>query len=132
LTVATKAELESLVARQTEALKSQLARIAELEGEVARLNGIIEGSCDALQTLQQIYTDRGNPVSVIIKAASEAVNYERPRQPTVILNPMAGFAERLGASRQEYLSRIRVVNGVSLEPGDDGYPEDAAPDDTAD
>jgi hypothetical protein len=98
--MATKAELESLVARQTEALRSQLDRIAELEGEVARLNTVISGGHDALQTLQRLYSDTSQPVSVIMRAAAEAINFERPKAPqTHIGFNVDGFAERLRLQR---------------------------------
>jgi hypothetical protein len=101
LTLTTKAELESLVARQTEALKSQLDRIAELEAEVARLNAVISGGHDALQTLQRLYSDTSQPVSVIMRAAAEAAPYERAKAPQVshIGLFVDDFAARLRAQR---------------------------------
>jgi hypothetical protein len=117
--MASRAELEDIIARQTAALKLQADRIVELDAEVARLNGIIEGSSDALQTLQRIYTDRSNPVSTIMRAAAEAVPYERSRLPTLSVNAdITGLADRLQAAREEYLSRCKVVDGKTIYPED--------------
>jgi hypothetical protein len=98
--MATKVELESLVARQTEALRLQLARIAELESEVTRLNTAIATNHDALATLQELYSNRANPVSVVLKACDAAIPFERSRLPTLSLGmDVSAFAERLRLQR---------------------------------
>ena len=67
-----KSELETIIQRQTAVIKEQLARIAELESEVSRLNTAIATNHDALAVLQRVYSDPASPVSVTLKAASEA------------------------------------------------------------
>jgi hypothetical protein len=99
--MASKRELEDIVQRQTAALKLQMDRIAELEAEFARLNEVISGDCDALQTLQRIYTDPANPVSVIMKAAGEAVAYERAKPPSVAINAGVSLYDVLEKKRLE-------------------------------
>jgi hypothetical protein len=107
--MASKRELEDIVQRQTAALKSQMDRIAELEAEVARLNEVISGECDALQTLQRIYTDPANSVSVIMKAAGEAVAYERAKPPSVAINAGVSLYDVLEKKRLECL-QARVID----------------------
>jgi hypothetical protein len=116
--MASKRELEGIVQRQTAALKAQMDRIAELEAEVARLNAAIAGSHDALVVLQELYSDRRNPVSVIMKAAGEAVAYERAKPPMV--NISAGFS-LYDALEKKRLERLQVKPAVV----------DAKPDPTA-
>jgi hypothetical protein len=112
--MASKGELESLVARQTAALKLQAARIAELEADVARLNAVLANECDALQVLQRAYTDPSNPLSTQMRAAATAIHFERPRPPSVDLH-LHGIAERLGEARQRYLARME---GTVEDPPD--------------
>jgi hypothetical protein len=111
----TKAEYEDLIQRQSACIKSQMDRIGELEAEVARLNAVIQGDCDALQTLQKIYGDPSNPLSAVLKAAGIAVGFERPRPPSVDLH-LIGIAERLGQARKAYLARMKVEQSVGDDP----------------
>ena len=113
--MASKRELEDIVQRQTAALKSQMDRIAELEAELARLNGVISGDCDALQTLQRIYTDPANPVSVIMKAAGEAVAYERAKPPSVAINAGVSLYDVLERKRLERSKRSRRSSTRKIE-----------------
>jgi hypothetical protein len=107
--MASKRELEVIVQRQTAALKLQMDRIAELEAEVARLNGVISGDCDALLTLQRIYTDPTNPLSVIMKAAGEAVGYERAKPPSVAISAEVSLYDALEKKRLERL-QAKVID----------------------
>jgi len=49
------------LAQAADLLRLQSAKIRELRAEVARLNRVIENSCDALTILQRIYSDPRNP-----------------------------------------------------------------------
>src|SRR6516165_7848892 len=86
--MASQAELENLIARQTDCIRSQINRIAELEAEVDRLNTAIAGSHDALVVLQELYSNRRNPPSVIMRAAGEAIGFERAK-PRAVSNTAA-------------------------------------------
>ena len=113
--MASKRELEDIIQRQTAALKSQMNRIAELEAEVARLNGVISGDCDALQTLQKIYSDPANPLSTVMKAAAEAVAYERAKPPSVAINAGISLYDVLEKKRLERLQAAPAV--IDAKPG---------------
>ena len=107
-----KSELETIIQRQTAVIKEQLARIAELESEVSRLNTAIATNHDALAVLQRVYSDPASPVSVTLKAASEAINFERPRAPqTHIGFNVDALAERLRLARLG-----QVVEGTAEDP----------------
>ena len=99
--MAGKRELEAIILRQTTVIRQQLSQIGELQAEITRLNTAIATNHDALQVLQRIYSDPASPVSVTLKAASEAINYERPRQPTASVSfDVSAFAVRLAALRK--------------------------------
>jgi hypothetical protein len=101
-----KVELQNLIAQQTECIQRQLGEIAALESKVAALQAEIDrltggNSPDALTVLQRLYVDKNLPVSVIIKAASEALGYERPRMPVLSIGmDVSDFAARLAAQRR--------------------------------
>jgi hypothetical protein len=88
--MATEAELEDLIQRQSSCIRSQLAEIESLRAEVDRLNGVLRDEGDALAHLRRIYSDTNSPLSAVLKAAGIAVNFERPRPPSVTVN--AGFS----------------------------------------
>jgi hypothetical protein len=71
------------LARATELLRAQTAKIKTLEQEVARLNAVIETSHDALMHLQNVYSDPNAHISDIVRAAAVAINFERSRPPSV-------------------------------------------------
>jgi hypothetical protein len=99
--MASKSELESIIARQTAALKAQMAEIEGLRAENQRLNDCIATNHDALVVLQELYSNRGNPVSVIMKAADAAIPFERSRMPTASIGlDLTSFAARLAAARR--------------------------------
>jgi hypothetical protein len=109
--MAGKRELEAIIARQTQALRSQMAELEALRVENQRLHDCIATNHDALAVLQRVYSDPASPVSVTLKAASEAINFERPRQPTANVNfDVSVLASRLAAARK----------GLQ-DPGDSGY-----------
>jgi len=68
------AAVQTRLGRLLDALASTIAalekEIEALKAEIDRLNGVISGSSDALQTLQEIYTNRVNSVSTIMRAAN--------------------------------------------------------------
>jgi len=98
--MASKAELESIIARQTGALKAQMAEIEGLRAENQRLNDCIATNHDALFVLQELYSNRANPVSVVLKACDAAIPFERSRLPTVSVGmDVSAFAARLHAQR---------------------------------
>jgi hypothetical protein len=107
-------QLKELVARQTAMIQSQMDRIGALEAEITRLNAVIASDCDALETLQKIYSDASMPISTQLKAAGIAVQFERPRPPSIDYH-LHGVAERLGEARQRYLARM--VEGT-VDPPD--------------
>jgi hypothetical protein len=111
--MATKAELEALVARQTECLRQQTAKIQELEGEIVRLNDAIAGNHDALAVLQKLYSDSQNSPAVILKACSEAIGFERSRQPVLSVNAdLVGLAERMRQARLEFYASDAATQRV--------------------
>jgi hypothetical protein len=96
----TEAERD-LIARQTAVIKEQLARITELESEVARLNAIIRDEGDALKHLRRLYTDPSSSVATVLRACDAAIPFERSRLPTVAVGlDLTSFAARLGAQRR--------------------------------
>jgi len=99
--MASQAELENLIARQTDCIRSQINRIAELEAEVDRLNTAIAGSHDALVVLQELYSNRRNPPSVIMRAAGEAIGFERAKPPSVAINAGVSLYDVLERKRLE-------------------------------
>jgi hypothetical protein len=118
--MASKAELEDIIARQTAALKAQMVEIESLRAENKRLNDAIANNHDALAVLQRVYSDPASPVSVTLKAASEAINFERPRPPQTshIGLFVDDFAERL---------RLKRLGLVDVTPDDADGDDDAAP-----
>jgi hypothetical protein len=96
----TKAQYEDLIARQTVALQSQMARIAELEADVARLNAALWNEGNALGVLQKVYSDPNSPLSAQLKAAGIAVGYEMPRPPQTNHLYVDDFVARLAAARR--------------------------------
>jgi hypothetical protein len=65
------------------------------------LNDCIANNHDALATLQELYSNRANPVSVVLKACDAAINYERSRLPVVAVGlDLTSLAARLGAQRR--------------------------------
>jgi hypothetical protein len=114
--MASKAELESIVARQTQALRSQMAEIESLRVENQRLHDCIATNHDALAVLQRVYSDPASSVSVTLKAASEAINYERPRQPTASVSlDVTSFAARLAAARR---GEVEAIEGTAEDEAD--------------
>jgi hypothetical protein len=96
----TEAERD-LIARQTAVIKEQLARITELESEVARLNAIIRDEGDALMHLRRLYTDPSSSVATVLRACDAAIPFERSRLPTVAIGlDLTSFAARLAAARR--------------------------------
>ena len=120
--MATEAEIEDLIQRQSACIRRQMDRIAELEAENAKLTAVVNGSCDALQVLQKVYSDTSAPLSAVLKAAGIAVNFERARPPLLNINWVDGLAARLAAARK---GGVTIVDGRLVDPGDDGY-DDAA------
>jgi hypothetical protein len=123
--MASRAELEAIIQRQTAALQQQIGRIGELEAEIvslraenARLEAVIRDEGDALAHLRRLYTDPSLPTSLTLRAAESAVAYERARPPSVDVH-LVGIADRLGAARAAYLERVKIEQSV------DG-PDDAA------
>jgi hypothetical protein len=82
-------------------VEQQRVKIQELEGEITRLNRILANETDALRHLQAIYSNENLPVSVTMRAASAAVNFERSKPPSLSVSVNAGLAERLGQARKE-------------------------------
>jgi hypothetical protein len=102
---------EQKLARATDLLQQQSAKIRELEAEIDRLHRVIEGSCDGLMHLQRLYSDPRLPASITMKAASAAVGYERAKPPSVTVN--AGFSlydllEKKRLERQQ--ARMAVID----------------------
>ena len=60
--------------------------LAPHRADVARLNGVLETSHDALAHLQKIYSDPNAPISAVLKAAGLAVGFERARPPQLSAN----------------------------------------------
>jgi hypothetical protein len=106
---------EQKLARAADLLRQQTAKIRELEAEITRLRAIIEGSCDALMHLQQIYTDPKLPVGVTMKAAGAAVAYERSKPPAVTVNAGASLFDMLEKRRLERLQPKALID-VSPKP----------------
>jgi len=99
--MATRAQLEDVIRRQTEALQSQLTRIEQLEAEIARLNAVIHDEGNALQVLRKVYTDANAPLSAVLKAAAVCAPFEAPRMPTLSFGlDVTSFAARLAAARR--------------------------------
>jgi hypothetical protein len=66
-----KSELEALVSRQTACIKTQLEKIAALEGEIAILKGGLEAAgIDAVLFLRSVYNDPEAPLNLQIQAAA--------------------------------------------------------------
>ena len=99
--MASKAELESIIARQTGALKAQMAEIEGLRAENQRLNDCIATNHDALFVLQELYSNRRNPPSVIMRAAGEAIGFERAKPPSVAINAGVSLYDVLERKRLE-------------------------------
>jgi len=123
--MATEAEIEDLIQRQSACIRRQMDRIAELEAENAKLTAVVNGSCDALQVLQKVYSDTSAPLSAVLKAAGIAVNFERARPPLLNINWVDGLAARLAAARKGEVAKVRIVDGRLVDPGDPDY-NDAA------
>jgi hypothetical protein len=70
--MATKAELEDLISRQTDCIRSQIDRIAALESEVALLKGGLQAAgIDAIAFLRSVYdSDSDAPLNLKIAAAT--------------------------------------------------------------
>ena len=83
------------LARAGDLLRLQSAKIRELKAEVARLNAVIEGSCDALMHLQRLYSDPRNPPSITMRAAGATVVYERSKPPSVTVDAGASLYYKL-------------------------------------
>jgi hypothetical protein len=94
--------------RAADLLRLQSAKIRELRAEVARLNRVIENSCDALTILQRIYSDPRNPPSVALKAAGVAVGFERSKRPSVTVNAGASLYDMLEARNR--LEQEKVID----------------------
>ena len=97
------------LAQAADLLRLQSAKIRELKAEVARLNAVIEGSCDALMHLQRLYSDPRNPPSITMKAAGAAVAYERSKPPSVIANAGASLYDML-EERKRLEQAKRVID----------------------
>jgi hypothetical protein len=108
--MATRAELEDVIRRQTEALRSQADQIVQLESEITRLNGVVSGSCDALQVLQKVYSDASAPLSAVLKAAGIAVAFERTRPPSVTVNAGFSLYDLLEKKRLERMQAKTVID----------------------
>jgi hypothetical protein len=102
-------------------IQQQIGRIRELEAEVARLNAIIEGNCDALGYLQKLYTDTSLPLSVGLRAATAALNFERARPPSLSLNAHAGLAEALALARAQFYEQ--PASSLPLQSESDDTPD---------
>ena len=103
--MATDPEVEDLIRRQSACIKTQLDRIAELEVENERLRGAIAGSHDALAVLQEIYSDRRNPLSAVMRAAGAAINFERSKPVTTITAEISLY-DALEARRQQNRKKL--------------------------
>jgi hypothetical protein len=69
--MATKTELEDLVSRQTDCIKSQIDKIAALENEIAILKGgLQQAGLDAVLFLRSVYSDSDAPLNLKIQAAA--------------------------------------------------------------
>ena len=99
---------EEKLARASDLLRLQSAKIRELKAEVTRLNAVIEGSCDALMHLQRLHSDPRNPRSITMKAAS-AVAYERSKPPSVTVNAGASLYDML-EERKRLEQAKRVID----------------------
>jgi hypothetical protein len=94
------------LAQAADVLRLQSAKIRELKAEVARLNAVIEGSCDALMHLQRLYGDPRNPPSITMKAACAAVAYGRSKP-----SPVAGASlYDMLEERKRLEQRKRVID----------------------
>ena len=96
-------------------IRAQMARIAELEAEVARLMA----ECTAHQTLRSIYSDSNQPAGLRVKAAQAALNVETPRltpQPPVLdlvgeeIEPLAELVHKRRARQDALEPPHKVVN----------------------
>jgi hypothetical protein len=96
------------LARAADLLRLQSAKIRELKAEVARLNAVIERSCDALMHLQRLYSDPRNPPSITMKAVGVAAAYGRSKPPSVTVNAGASLYDML--EERKRLERKRVID----------------------
>jgi len=103
---------EQRLIRAAEVMRQQTARIKELEAEVERLTHVIEGSCDALMVLQEIYSDPRNPPSVAMKAASCALAFERAKPPSTSVSASFSLFDLLEERRQ----RTKVIEAKPADP----------------
>jgi hypothetical protein len=109
----------NLIARQTAVIKEQLARITELESEVARLNAIIRDEGDALAHLRRIYSDPSSSTAAVLRACDAAIPFERSRLPTLSFGlDVSAFAERLARARRGEVEAIDVTPGDTPDTTD--------------
>jgi len=103
------------LAQAADLLRLQSAKIRELRAEVARLNRVIENSCDALTILQRIYSDPRNPPSLTMKAAGAAIGFERSTRPSVTVSAGASLCDML--EERKRLEQAKQVIDVTPKPG---------------
>jgi hypothetical protein len=105
-------QIEDVLRRQSAVIKEQLAEIEGLRAEVDRLARVISGSADALRVLQEIYTNRGNPVATIMRAAESAVAYERSKPAAITVNAGISLYDVLERKRLER-QQAKVIDAKS-------------------
>jgi hypothetical protein len=99
-------DIQEALNRGEYAIKCQMAEIDRLRAviarqdeELAQLLAWINGDADALVTLQRIYMDSNIPTSERIKAAGQAVAYERYKLSMQVRVGPSILGERLAQAR---------------------------------
>jgi hypothetical protein len=89
------------LSRAATIVRQQITRIAELEAEVDRLMAVIANIPDALTHLQRLYADPKSSSSLVAKAASLAMGFERPKMNANVRLGANILFDRLEARRLE-------------------------------
>jgi hypothetical protein len=114
-----KAECEGVIRLLTAKLEEAVGEIDRLRAVVAKLT---EGADDAHSTLRRLYLDESQPSNTRLRAASAALNFERPRlesAPAIDVTPEP--VEDLATLVHRRRARQNALQG--LPPGDPRYLE---------
>jgi hypothetical protein len=123
------AQLEHVVRTQMAAIDKLRDEVAQIEAENRRLLGWIMGDApDALLALQKVYSNPRTTEPNVIKAASAALSYERPKpaSQTNVTFSLLNYLEKRRLADLEAKAKVVEHAPAGSILGHDGGPEPAA------
>jgi hypothetical protein len=109
------AELAALVREQMTEISRLRGENERLKAEVAKLVNWAGSDCDALMTLQSLYSNPGTYEGNRLKAAASALPFERPRPPSAEAKATFSLFNYLESARLRELER-KTINQPPKQP----------------